>query len=48
MQEKPEVMHSQEAKPTNHSPFFAPVMEPALSTGTEAAYGVPTARLDKG
>lgn len=42
-----EVMDSDEPKPTNHSPFFAPVMEPTLSTGTEAAYQVLMAKLRK-
>ncbi len=41
------VMDSDEPKPTNHSPFFAPVMEPTLSTGTEAAYQVLMAKLRK-
>ncbi len=42
-----EVMDSDEPQPTNHSPFFAPVMEPTLSTGTEAAYQVLMAKLRK-
>jgi len=42
-----EVMDSDEPMPTNHSPFFAPVMEPTLSTGTEAAYQVLMAKLRK-
>ena len=41
----PEVLEADEPFPTNHSPFFAPVMEPTLSTGTEAAYRVLMARL---
>lgn len=40
-----EVMDSGEPVPTNHSPFFAPVMEPTLSTGTAAAYEVLMSRL---
>ena len=31
--------------PSNHSPLFAPVLEPTLSTGVEAAYRVLLARL---
>lgn len=42
-----EVVESEEPTPTNHSPFFAPVMEPTLSTGTTAAYEVLMARLRK-
>ena len=42
-----EVLDSDEPTPTNHSPFFAPVMEPTLSTGTEAAYRVLMAKLGK-
>lgn len=33
--------------PSNHSPLFAPVLEPTLSTGTEAAYRVLLARLQQ-
>lgn len=33
-----EVIDSGEPVPTNHSPFFAPVLEPTLSTGVTAAY----------
>ena len=33
-----EVIDSGEPVPTNHSPFFAPVIEPTLSTGVTAAY----------
>lgn len=41
----PEVMESDEPVPSNHSPFFGPVMEPTLSTGTTAAYEVLMSRL---
>lgn len=41
----PEVMESDEPVPSNHSPFFGPVMEPTLSTGTAAAYEVLMSRL---
>ncbi|AXH95432.1 amidohydrolase [Ornithinimicrobium avium] len=40
-----EVVESDEPVPTNHSPFFGPVMEPTLSTGTTAAYEVLMSRL---
>ena len=40
-----EVLDADEPFPTNHSPYFLPVMEPTLSTGTEAAYRVLMARL---
>lgn len=36
-----------EPVPGNHSPRFAPVIEPTLSTGTLAAYRVLRARLDR-
>lgn len=42
-----EVVESDEPTPSNHSPFFGPVMEPTLSTGTTAAYEVLMARLRK-
>lgn len=41
----PEVVDSDEPTPTNHSPFFGPVIEPTLSTGTTAAYEVLMSRL---
>lgn len=44
----PEVMDSGEPVPSNHSPHFAPVMEPTLSTGVRAAYEVLMARLGNG
>lgn len=40
-----EVVEADEPTPSNHSPFFGPVMEPTLSTGTAAAYEVLMARL---
>ncbi|MFK5689244.1 amidohydrolase [Ornithinimicrobium sp. LYQ92] len=40
-----EVVDADTPTPTNHSPFFAPVLEPTLSTGTTAAYEVLLARL---
>lgn len=43
-----EVLDSEEPAPTNHSPLFAPVMEPTLATGTAAAYEVLMGRLRKG
>lgn len=43
-----EVIDSEEPTPSNHSPFFAPVMEPTLSAGTAAAYEVLMARLGTG
>ena len=42
-----ETVDSEEPTPSNHSPFFGPVMEPTLSTGTAAAYEVLMARLRK-
>lgn len=40
-----ETVDADEPTPTNHSPFFAPVMEPTLSTGTAAAHAILMARL---
>ena len=40
-----EVAASDEPVPTNHSPHFAPVIEPTLSTGVRAAYEVILSRL---
>jgi hippurate hydrolase len=40
-----EVVEADEPAPTNHSPLFAPVMEPTLTTGTTAAYEVLLSRL---
>lgn len=42
-----DVVDSDEPTPSNHSPFFGPVMEPTLSTGTAAAYAVLMSRLGK-
>ena len=43
-----EVVDGDAPVPSNHSPEFAPVMEPTLSTGVTAAYAVITARLAAG
>ena len=40
-----ELVDSGEPVPTNHSPHFAPVIEPTLSTGVRAAYEVILSRL---
>ncbi len=40
-----EVLDSPEPTPSNHSPQFAPVLEPTLSTATIAAYEVVRSRL---
>jgi len=36
---------SPDPTPANHSPFFAPVLEPTLSTAVTAAYEVIRSRL---
>ncbi|WP_226344286.1 amidohydrolase [Agilicoccus flavus] len=43
-----ELVDSGEPVPTNHSPHFAPVMEPTLSTGVRAAYEAIMARVGTG
>jgi hippurate hydrolase len=40
-----EVIDSDEPTPANHSPFFAPVLEPTLTTAVVAAYEVMRSRL---
>ncbi|WP_228266511.1 amidohydrolase [Ornithinimicrobium ciconiae] len=40
-----DVIDLPEPTPSNHSPFFAPVLEPTLSTATTAAYEVIRSRL---
>ncbi|NLG21434.1 MAG: amidohydrolase, partial [Actinomycetales bacterium] len=40
-----EVIDSPDPTPANHSPFFAPVLEPTLSTAVTAAYEVIRSRL---
>ena len=40
-----EVIDAPEPTPSNHSPFFAPVLEPTLSTGVVAAHAVLRSRL---
>ncbi|OLT16221.1 amidohydrolase [Serinicoccus sp. CUA-874] len=40
-----EAVEGEEPTVTNHSPFFAPELEPTLSTGVSAAHAVLTARL---
>ncbi len=40
-----ELMDSVEPVPFNHSPYFAPVIEPTLSTGVRAAYAMLRHRL---
>ncbi|MBB4930292.1 hippurate hydrolase [Lipingzhangella halophila] len=43
-----EVIDGDDPVPTNHSPHFAPVIEPTLTTGVTAAYSVLVARLGSG
>lgn len=42
-----DVVNGVEPVPSNHSPFFAPIIEPTLSTGVTAALSVIKARLVK-
>ena len=42
-----EVLEGDGPVPVNHSPFFAPVMEPTLSTGVHAAVAALVARLGR-
>jgi len=42
-----EVLDSGEPVPMNHSPFFAPVIEPTLSTGVRAALAAVLSKLGK-
>ncbi|MGB6021316.1 MAG: amidohydrolase, partial [Ornithinimicrobium sp.] len=43
----PELLDSGAPVPFNHSPFFAPVLEPTLSTGVRAAYVMLRHRLQR-
>lgn len=43
-----EVVDGDEPVPTNHSAFFAPVMEPTLSTGVAAAFGAVMSQVATG
>jgi metal-dependent amidase/aminoacylase/carboxypeptidase family protein len=42
-----EVVNGEGHVPMNHSPFFAPVMEPTLSTGVKAAVAALRSRLGR-
>ena len=42
-----EVLEGDGPVPVNHSPFFAPVMEPTLSTGVKAAVTALASRVGK-
>jgi metal-dependent amidase/aminoacylase/carboxypeptidase family protein len=42
-----EVMDGEEPVPSNHSPHFAPVLEPTLTTGITAAYTAIMSRVGR-
>ncbi|MGB5934952.1 MAG: amidohydrolase, partial [Ornithinimicrobium sp.] len=42
-----ELVDSDDPVPFNHSPYFAPVIEPTLSTGVRAAYAMLRHRLQQ-